>query len=267
MNQVLHQFIDSSPHADERLAGVKEPFASTPPVPDVATRVVLGIAVLIGCLSIVGATLTSIPLLSGVRRWDASVNTWLAADRSDDFIRVAEWFSQMADTRQILGIMALVTIVLAAFRQWRAMLFVPLAMLIEISTFLAVNYLVARPRPHVTKIGPLPGTYSFPSGHVAATVVCWMGSALLLHTFGRSALARVVSAVGAVFVVFTAWARVYLGMHHTIDVVLGMAMGVAALAVTVVALNVHASVSPSRRRLAGLPLTPPSAPAPKYPSV
>ena len=113
----------------------------------------------------------------------------------------------------------------------------PGAMLIEISTFLSVNYLVGRPRPDVSKIGPIPGTYSFPSGHIAATVVCWFGAALLLYAFGHLVLSRVVSAVAALVTVMTGWGRVYLGMHHTIDVVVGLALGVTALAIAVKALN------------------------------
>ena len=32
-------------------------------------------------------------------------------------------------------------------------------------------------------------------------------------------------------VVFTAWSRVYLGMHHTLDVVMGVVLGIAALGI------------------------------------
>jgi undecaprenyl-diphosphatase len=207
------------------------PFAAKPSARAIARSTIWATALLIGCLTVVGALLTHTSLTLGTRRWDQSVNAWLADDRSDTFVKLADWFSSMADTRQILGIMALVTIVLAVCRQWRAMLLVPWAMLIEISTFLAVNYLVGRPRPDVSKIGPIPGTYSFPSGHVAATFVCWFGPALLLYAFGRFDLARVVSAVGSLMTVLTAWGRVYLGMHHTLDVVMGLLMGVAALTI------------------------------------
>ena len=128
---------------------------------------------------------TETSLTSGTRRWDESVNMWLAEHRAGQFVSIAQWFTKLADTKSILGIMLLITIVLAVFRQWRAMLLVPLAMMIEITTFLAVNYLVGRPRPDVSKIGPIPGTYSFPSGHVAATFVCWFGPVLLLYAFGH----------------------------------------------------------------------------------
>ena len=135
--------------------------------------------------------------------------------------------------------MAAVTIVLAVLRKWRAMLFVPMAMLAEITTFLAVNQLVGRDRPPVEKLGPLPGTYSFPSGHVAATFVCWVGIGVLLVAYGfvRSARARRRSS-GALMAASMAWARVYVGMHYTIDVIFGFAMGVAAIVLVVLVLRV-----------------------------
>ena len=162
----------------------------------------------------------------------------LADDRTAGAIDLARFFTKAGDTLPILALMAAVTIVLAVARKWRAMIFLPMAMLAEISTFLAVNYIVGRERPAVEKIGPLPGTYSFPSGHVAATFVCWVGIGLLLAAYGFGRSARVVAAVGTLMAVAMAWARVYVGMHYTIDVIFGFAMGVAALILAVVVLRV-----------------------------
>ncbi|HEX3088375.1 MAG TPA: phosphatase PAP2 family protein, partial [Ilumatobacteraceae bacterium] len=186
------------------------PFAAMPPARAIARRTIVGEAALIAALTIVGLFVTETSLTSGTRRWDESVNTWLAEHRAGQFVSIAQWFTKLADTKSILGIMLLITIVLAVFRQWRAMLLVPLAMMIEITTFLAVNYLVGRPRPDVSKIGPIPGTYSFPSGHVAATFVCWFGPVLLLYAFGHFDLSRLLSAVASVVTVLTGWGRVYL---------------------------------------------------------
>jgi len=216
-----------------------DPLADVPSAREIARNVAMRWVALAATLAIVGLVLTSTSPAANARRWDASVNSWLAEDRSQQFVIVAKWFSGMADTRPILGMMALVTIVLALCRQWWAMLLVPLAMLIEITTFLAVNYVVGRPRPDVSKIGPIPGTYSFPSGHVAATFVCWFGAALLLYAFGRFFLSRIVSALAALATVMTGWGRVYLGMHHTLDVVVGLLMGVAALTIATRSMHLH----------------------------
>jgi undecaprenyl-diphosphatase len=228
---------DGQPQQNDESPG--DPFVDVPDARTIAVRTAIGLGALIGALVVFGLILTSTAMASGTRRWDESVSSWLADGRSDFFVRLAERFSKLADTIPILGFMALVTIVLAIARQWRAMLLIPLAMLVEISTFLAVNYLVGRPRPTVTKIGPIPGTYSFPSGHVAAAFVCWFGSALLLYVYGRFGLSRIVSALGALVTVLTGWGRVYLGMHHTLDVVIGLLMGMAALTIAAKALHVR----------------------------
>lgn len=221
----------SEPITLDRVTTPDEPFAVVPDAKTIALRVAASLAVLIGVLAVVGKVLISTQLASGLRRWDESVSSWLARNRSDEFIELARTFSKMADTRPILAMIAVVTIALGTYRRWRAMLFVPIAMLVEISTFLAVNYLVGRPRPDVVKIGSIPKTYSFPSGHVAATLVCWIGAAFLLMAFGRVVAARTLSAIGAVVTAMTGWARIYLGMHHALDVVLGVVMGAAALTI------------------------------------
>jgi undecaprenyl-diphosphatase len=223
----------SEPITLDRVTTPDEPFAVVPDAKTIALRVAASLAVLIGVLAVVGKVLISTQLASELRRWDESVSSWLARNRSDEFIELARTFSKMADTRPILAMIAVVTIALGTYRRWRAMLFVPIAMLVEISTFLAVNYLVGRPRPDVVKIGSIPKTYSFPSGHVAASLVCWIGAAFLLMAFGRVVAARTLSAIGAVVTAMTGWARIYLGMHHALDVVLGVVMGAAALTIAI----------------------------------
>lgn len=196
----------------------------------------VGLALIVAALIVLGAALTYLPILEGLRDWDASISEELANSRSNTFESTAVFFSRLADTFAILGFVAIITLVLALARKWRAMVFVPLALLIEFTCFLAVNYSVQRPRPDVIKVGSVPSTFSFPSGHVAATMVCWIGAALLLAMFGRSHLARGVAGIGMLMVVMVAWARVYLGMHHTLDTAFGAVMGGAALAIAARAL-------------------------------
>ena len=62
-----------------------------------------------------------------------------------------------------------VEIVLAVRRRWRDLLLVVVGLAVELAVFLTVNEVVRRPRPSVTKLGIEPATFSFPSGHVAAT--------------------------------------------------------------------------------------------------
>jgi undecaprenyl-diphosphatase len=229
---------EPSRHTDEA-AGDQRPTAADPfdAVRD-ARRVVLtflvGLSVMIATLTAAGLLITETESLRGVRDWDSAISTNLADSRSTEATDLALLITRAGDTVSILALMSAVTLVLAVTRKWRAMILVPIAMLAEITTFLAVNHLVGRERPPVDKIGPLPGTYSFPSGHVAATLVCWVGISLLLAAYGFGRSARMVAALGALMAVAMAWARVYAGMHYTIDVFFGLVMGLAALALALI---------------------------------
>jgi len=200
-------------------------------------RAALGTAALITTLTLLGLLLTS-GLLSGLRRWDASISEDLASGRDARAVNLALFITRLGDTASILVLLAIIIVVSAVTRRWRVVLFVPLAMLVEITTFLTVNALVGRERPDVIKIGPLPHTFSYPSGHVAAIWVCWIGATLLTAAFGLRWIAPTLGAIGALLTASMAWARVYLGMHYTVDVVVGFMMGVGALAVSGVALFV-----------------------------
>jgi len=225
--------------APEERSTSPDPFADVPSPRRVAVTYLLGLVAMIATLTVIGVVLTSTDALEGVREWDLSISSDVADNRTADAVDLARFITKMGDTLAILGLMAAVTIVLAVLRKWRAIFFLPMAMLAEITTFLSVNQLVGRERPPVEKLGPLPGTYSFPSGHVAATLVCWVGIGVLLVAYGFIRSGVLVVIAGAVMAAAMAWARVYVGMHYTTDVIFGFAMGVAALVLVVLVLRIH----------------------------
>lgn len=208
----------------------------------VAQRQVFGIVVLMAGLCVAGFALTAAPL-GALERWDESLSRRLTGNRSVEATEFAQFVSQAGDTRPILVLMGVITLLVALGRQWRPVVFVPLAMLAEIGTFLAVNYIVGRPRPEVDTIGPIPSTFSFPSGHVAATLVCWTGAALLLCMYRHRLLAPLVMGIAVFVTAAMAWARVYLGMHHVLDVIAGLLMGIGVLGITVWALGIRRAIT------------------------
>ncbi len=171
-----------------------------------------------------------------VRSWDETISRNISLGRTSGWSDYSDVGTSGANTMPVVIGMVVVTIVLAALRRWRDMLLVPLALAIELSTFLTVNYIVGRDRPNVAQLGGEPGTHSFPSGHVAATFVLWFGIALLLGSGRWRTPWRLLAwTLAAVPVVTVAFSRVYRGMHFTTDVLAGLLLGAAALAAAAVA--------------------------------
>jgi membrane-associated phospholipid phosphatase len=190
---------------------------------------VTGWVMLNAALLVVGTFITRASIAARVRRLDRNISAWFAKHRAERLDDVTELMSRSADTEFIVGLIIVISVCIAISRSWSVLWLVPLAMAIEITTFGIINTIVRRGRPDVPRLGSTPATSSFPSGHAAATIVCWLGAAVLLWWAGHLGWARCVGAVGVVLTGAVAFSRVYRGMHFTFDVAFGIAMGLAAL--------------------------------------
>ncbi len=190
--------------------------------------------VLIGC----GLIFTHTMAHSRIGHWDDHVNTWFAGHRDATENRISGDLTFLADT---LGVVVLATIVTAILlvRRWGRQAFLLVVGLgVELAVFLSTTYLVARPRPMVPHLGGTPSTFSWPSGHTAATVVVFGGMAWLVTVATPAWLARVAAWTVAVLVTAgVAWSRVYRGEHHPTDVLAGIVLGIGALVAAVRALR------------------------------
>lgn len=102
---------------------------------------------------------------------------------------------------------------------------------------LGVKHLVGRVRPGADLVlGPVDTSPAFPSGHTLGTTVFLGLVAALVLARSRSAVVRAVAVGGWVLgSVAMAASRVYLGYHWTTDVLAGLTLGTAVLAVAVLA--------------------------------
>jgi membrane-associated phospholipid phosphatase len=201
-------------------------------VASVAIPLAVGYFVLSASLIAVGLVLTH--LLAPVRHWDNHVNRWLAARRAPGWTRASRDGTFLADTLGVVVVAVVATLVALACRCGRASALFLCGLALELGVFLTVNYTVKRPRPVVPRVGSTPSTYSFPSGHVAATLVLYGGIAVLVASRTRATWAQVVAwAVAACVVAWVAFSRVYEAEHHPTDVMAGFCLGVGALAAAV----------------------------------
>ena len=192
----------------------------------------LGISVV---LITAGWLLVHASFLGPLRDFDDSVSTWFADHRSPALNGWVLGVGRIADTVPVVAAAVVVCAVLAIRRWWAEIAVLAVGLSLELLAFLTVNYVVARARPDVPKLGDQPGTYSYPSGHIAATIVLWGGVAVLLvwHHRGRRWLTAVVTVVVVIVAGLVGFSRIYRGMHHLLDVAAGAVLGVVALAIAV----------------------------------
>jgi membrane-associated phospholipid phosphatase len=75
---------------------------------------------------------------------------------------------------------------------------------------------------------------SYPSGHTAASIAVYCGLALLVTSRIRNRAAQVaIWSVAVLIPVYVAFSRTYRGMHHPLDVLGGVIIGVAAVSALV----------------------------------
>jgi undecaprenyl-diphosphatase len=149
---------------------------------------------------------------SRTARWDAVTMVW----------------SHIGNTEIVIGVCALaVGMLWWRTRQWWRAVVPAIAIALQSTVFVIATAVVGRPRPEVAHLDPAPPTSSYPSGHVGASTALYLSFALLAQAIERPLLRRVVTFVCLVVPVLVAWARLYRGMHHLSDIVVGAANGLA----------------------------------------
>jgi len=203
-----------------------------------AIIVVAGYAIVVTTLVLTGLLLTHVLLDGSLGRWDTGSTRWLSEHRTGFFNDVTGIASRSADTLGIIAVALVVVIVLAIRHRWRQAAVLVTGLTLELSAFLAVNALVGRDRPAVPRMGSTPSTSSFPSGHIAATLVLYGAIALFVSEAGRAFVWRALAWLAAATIpVVVGFARVYRGFHHPTDVVFGYVLGCAVLLVAVLAVR------------------------------
>jgi undecaprenyl-diphosphatase len=226
--------------------------------PAVATVAVLvgAYAVLTLIMLTVGTMLTHWWVPSALGHWDEAVNRWFAGHRTPFLDHVTAAATFMANTVAVVVLALIAAVVMVLLRRWRNALVLAVALVLEVTVFLSTTFAVGRPRPNVVRLDSTPTTASFPSGHIAASLVLWGAIALCVTTFHKQrVLAVLVWCIAIVAPLAIGFARVYRGMHHWTDVAAGAFLGLAALTSGVLAERAT-SVAMAARRYEAQPSAP-----------
>lgn len=192
--------------------------------------VATGVAI---CIILIGIGLLVTGVLVQVQQFDSTVVEWFADHRTPFLSTVALAFDVVGNTPGIIVVLLVaVPLSLAITRRWAPALFLLFAAVGETALYLTVGAVVGRPRPSVDHLWlTVPPTSSFPSGHVAASVVTYFGIALLVVAWGRGWLRFATVALAAVLVLGVIFGRLYWGMHFPTDVLTSVVYGFAWLRV------------------------------------
>jgi undecaprenyl-diphosphatase len=184
-----------------------------------------------------------------ISRWDDSVVRWFADHRSSGLNDFAKGLSTLTDTVTIAGVAVFALLVLAWRRRWVDMLVLGIGLPFELLVLTTATFTVDRARPDVPRLGALPGTASFPSGHTAAGIVCY-GGILVLLSRNRRPVPRAALVAGSLLVALlvagVGWARVYEGLHFPTDVMAGAIYGSGCLVVAALITAICADVRSDR---------------------
>jgi len=242
----------SFPILDDEPSAVGRRLARLPgaghPVWTYICGVLISFAFIAGLSIVLGLLLTHVVLRShGIAADDESLVRTLARHRSAGLTEGGLIGSIIAGGVVLPIIAAVAALIAAVARHWRLAAFLAFSLAVESGSYRTTTLVVHRDRPDVPRLEKLPVDASYPSGHTAAAIAVYGGIALLLTSRISSLTARIcIWTVAALIPVYVAFSRMYRGMHHPLDVVGGVVIGIAALT-AIVLVSRAARVAASER--------------------
>jgi membrane-associated phospholipid phosphatase len=191
---------------------------------DAFLRAFLPSVLVFAFIVLVGWLITG-PLVS-VGKSENSVNTWFEDGRTSTWNTITHFMSMIGNTEYVIGVGVLVAaIVWWRTKEWWFAVIPLIAISLQATWFVLATLVIGRERPPVEKLDPAPPTSSYPSGHVGASTGLYVSFALMATRISNPVVRRVVVVVCLLAPVLVTYARLYRGMHHVSDVVVGMING------------------------------------------
>jgi len=136
-----------------------------------------------------------------------------------------------------------VSIILAVYflikKFWKEFFMVLITSAAQGLLFLGLTYLFARPRPVFSEnIGAVINYFSFPSGHMISSVICFAFLAYFFVPIISSRFWKAVVILSAVLLVlFVGSSRFFMGAHYLTDIVAGTMVGIVWFCIVVMSIE------------------------------
>ena len=193
-------------------------------------RIVLPLAAQAVAVALLGLLITRLP--DGLHLPGRGIDGWLASHRTPLLTSVSSWCSAVGSTGAVVAVTVAAVVALLAgsrLRRWREAAFLGTAVAGQALVFLLVTLCVERPRPDVVRLDASPPTSSFPSGHTGAATAVYGGLAVLALVLARGRWRVPLCMLAGTVPLLVGAARLYRGMHHPGDVLVGLLNGATAL--------------------------------------
>jgi len=163
-----------------------------------------------------------LPWLVGL---DAMGNQWFRFDFSEGVTELIFRGSQIGSITVLIGSAGAIALILLCYGKLGDFLWfgVSVATTAGLAPII-FKYLLRRPRPVDGLM--LRSGYSFPSGHAIGTLALYGTVIVLAQIYVRNTGARkLIIGISMVIMLFTAWSRVYLGVHFFSDILASWSLG------------------------------------------
>jgi undecaprenyl-diphosphatase len=191
---------------------------------DIAVRALAPALVLLA--AIVGVGFLIMGPLGGLPA-ENDLSKSVASGRTALMNSVTMVWSHIGNTEIVIGVCVIaVALIWWRTKQWWYAVVPAIAIAIQASVFVAATAIADRPRPTVQHLDPAPPTSSYPSGHMGASTALYLTFALMAQRIETVWLRRLVTVVCAIIPLLVGYARLYRGMHHLLDILVGMVNGI-----------------------------------------
>ena len=204
---------------------------SRPPVRsalrDIALRVLAPAVVLFGVIVGVGFLILG-PL--GDLKSENSISKALADGRTATWNSITAVWSHIGNTEIIIGVcVIMVALIWWRTKEWWYAIVPAIAIATQASVFVAATTIAGRDRPTVPHLDPAPPTSSYPSGHMGAATALYLTFAMMAQRIEQTWLRRLVTSICIIVPLLVGYGRLYRGMHHLSDILIGAVNGLVCM--------------------------------------